>query len=71
MRSIVVVGVLLIKRSKTQEVVFVQEIILLGRIRCYKTVFIIDLTYIAQGAVPKWMYERTPIELHFVAVIAT
>jgi hypothetical protein len=71
MRSIFVVGVLLIERSKTQEVVFIQEIILLGRISCYETVFVIDLTCIAQREVPKWVYEGTPTELHFMAVGAT
>jgi hypothetical protein len=71
MRSIFIVGVLLIERSKTQEVVFIQEIILLGRIRCYEPVFIIDATCVAQRAVPKWVYEGTSMELHFMAVGAT
>ena len=47
---------------------FIQEIVLLGSISYYEPVFVIDSTCIAQRAVPKWVYERTPTELRFMAV---
>jgi hypothetical protein len=69
--SVFVMRVLLTECSQTQEVVFVQEIILLGCISRYEAVFVVDSTYIAQRAVPKWLDEGTPRELHCMAVSAT
>jgi hypothetical protein len=63
--------VLVTECPQTQEVIFVQEIILLGRIGRYKTVFVIDSTYIAQRAVPKRLDEGTLRELHCMTVSAT
>jgi hypothetical protein len=54
--------------SETHEVVFVQEIILLGCVSRNETVLFVHSTYIAQRAVPKRFEEGTPRELHCMVV---
>jgi hypothetical protein len=56
------------KCSKGQKVVFVQKVIVFGRIRRHNAVFVVKSAGVTQRSIPKWVDERTSRKFHSMAL---